>query len=89
MTLSPEIQNFIMTKLAEVDIAKMYNVSLRTVYGIFNDGNASKPKSKRLQKKRMSKELIINIRLIKALNQNKQRVSCTKIAEKNAVTIIQ
>ena len=55
MTLSPEIQNFTMTKLAEgiakVDIAKMYNVSLRTVYGIFNDGNASKPKSKRLQNK--------------------------------------
>jgi len=71
MTLSPEIQNFIMTKLAEgiakVDIAKMYNVSLRTVYGIFNVGNASKPKSKRLQKKRTSKELII--RTIKALHQ--------------------
>ena len=38
MTLSPEIRNLIMTKLAEgmakVDIAKMYNVSLRwfTVY---------------------------------------------------------
>ena len=34
-----------MTKLAEgmakVYIAKMLNVSLRTVYGIFNDGNAS------------------------------------------------
>ena len=54
MTLSPEIQNFIMTKLAEgitkVDIAKMYNVSLRTVYGIFSDRNASKPKPKEVKR---------------------------------------
>ena len=86
MTLSPEIRNFIMTKLAEgmakVDIAKIYNASLRTVYGIFNR-NASKPKSKRFQQKRTSKELII--RAIKALHHTKQRCH----ALKNAVTIIQ
>ena len=73
-----------MTKLAEsmtkVYIAKMYNVSLRTVYGIFNDGNASNPISKRLQKKRTSKESII--RAVKALKQTKQR-------RINSVTIIQ
>ena len=84
MTLSPESPNLIMTKLAEgmtkVYIAKMLNVSLRTVYGIFNDGNASNPSSKRLQKKKTSKESII--RAVKAFNQDKQRVSCTKIAEK-------
>ena len=83
MTLSPEIQNLIMTKLAKgmakVYMAKMLNVSLRAVYGIFNDGNASNPPLKRLQKKRTSKESII--RAIKALNQTKQSVSCTKIAE--------
>ena len=84
MTLSQEIRNLIIAKLAEgmakVDIAKMYNVNIRTVYGIFNDGNASKPKSIRLQMKRTSKKLIL--KAIKALHQTKQRVSCSKIAEK-------
>jgi len=84
MTISFQLRKLIYEKLSEGkhkdDIALTYNVSLRAVYDIGKQGIAGIPPSKRLLKKRMSKELIL--RTVKPLQQTKQRAPCTKSLKK-------
>jgi len=84
MTLSSELRNLIYEKLREnmtkVDIAKAYNVSLRTVYGIQRQGVEPKPSVKRSKNARKSKEVVR--RAVNAFKMKNERTSCTKIANK-------
>ena len=89
MALSLELRRIILEKLKKginkADIARAFNVSLRTVYSINKQGAETIPSVKRLKKSKQSKQVIK--RAMRALTKKNVRVSCNEIAKKVSSTL--